>query len=57
MRDTLRAPGRMAFDATPKRDGATLNAMPVRAWPPLIEMRGEVQAKVGARWGTLFPRD
>ncbi len=42
---------RAAFDATPKMPGDERNGLPVRDWPPLIEMSGAVKELVERRWG------
>jgi 3-polyprenyl-4-hydroxybenzoate decarboxylase len=44
---------RVAFDATPKMAGDEARGWPVRAWPPLIRMSGEVSERVAGRWGEL----
>ncbi len=39
---------RVAFDASPKRAGETINGFPVRDWPPLLKMTEEVRLRAGA---------
>jgi hypothetical protein len=40
----------VAFDATAKVSGDERNGYPVRAWPLILKMRGDVVTKVAARW-------
>jgi 4-hydroxy-3-polyprenylbenzoate decarboxylase len=42
---------RVAFDSTPKLPGDEVRGLPVRDWPPLIRMSGEVKERVTRRWG------
>ncbi|MBX3405079.1 MAG: UbiD family decarboxylase [Phycisphaeraceae bacterium] len=37
---------RVAFDATPKRPGETINGLPVRDWPPILRMTEAVRTRV-----------
>lgn len=39
---------RVAFDATPKRAGETINGLPVRDWPPILKMTEAVTARVSS---------
>lgn len=34
---------RVAFDATPKRAGETINGLPVRDWPPILRLNTDVR--------------
>ncbi|MCC6661232.1 MAG: UbiD family decarboxylase [Phycisphaerales bacterium] len=44
---------RVAFDATPKPPGKGATDLPVRDWPPIIEMNPAVRARVDAAWSDL----
>jgi 4-hydroxy-3-polyprenylbenzoate decarboxylase len=50
-RDIVRQASRLGIDATTKGQGDERNGMPVRSYPPFIEMTDEIRQRVTARWG------
>jgi 4-hydroxy-3-polyprenylbenzoate decarboxylase len=50
-RDAVTAHGRVAFDATAKSPEEGTEERPVRDWPPILEMSGDVIERIEARWG------
>ena len=49
-RDLLPRGGRIGFDATAKLPGDERNGLPVRPYPPPIEMSETVRRRVADRW-------
>ncbi|MFG0331473.1 MAG: UbiD family decarboxylase [Phycisphaerales bacterium] len=49
-RDLVTRGARVAFDATAKHSGETINRLPVRDYPPLLRMSDEIRERVDRRW-------
>ncbi len=41
---------RIAFDATPKMPGDERHGQPVRGWPPIMRISGDMQDQIARRW-------
>lgn len=41
---------RVAFDATPKKEGVGRHGLPVRKFPPVLRVSEDVRARVASRW-------
>jgi len=49
-RDMIRRGSLVAFDATAKIAGTTINGQPVRDYPPILRMSDEIKERVTHRW-------